>query len=141
MASSSRFFSTKQLIINAVGTDRCGIVSDLTKYVTDVGGNVGESQASKLGANFSLLMVVHVPENQVVSLVDHLEEIEDVTASVHMVKDDVKDDPTVPTPIGCKNNYLTTVPTDAKVSSRSHDMACFSLICFYRHWSIFVRRS
>lgn len=106
-ASCRRFFASKQLIINAVGSDRLGIVSDLTKYVTDVGGNVGESQASKLGSNFSLMMLVNVPENQVVALVDQLEEIEDITASVHMVKEDAVKEPISKSGIGCKISNLS----------------------------------
>ena len=84
-----------------MGSDRLGIVRDLTKYVTDVGGNVGESQAAKLGSHFSLMMLVNVPENQVVGLVDQLEEIEDITASVHMVKD-VAAKERAPSAVGCK---------------------------------------
>ena len=60
------------MIINAVGTDRLGIVSDMTKYVTDVGGNVGESQAAKLGNYFSLMMLVQIPQDKTESLLDQL---------------------------------------------------------------------
>eukprot|EP00550_Attheya_septentrionalis_P003796 CAMPEP_0198285488 /NCGR_PEP_ID=MMETSP1449-20131203/4743_1 /TAXON_ID=420275 /ORGANISM="Attheya septentrionalis, Strain CCMP2084" /LENGTH=235 /DNA_ID=CAMNT_0043982897 /DNA_START=64 /DNA_END=768 /DNA_ORIENTATION=- len=49
------------LMINTLGPDRLGIVSDMTKLVTDVGGSVGESQATKLGSYFSLTMQVSVP--------------------------------------------------------------------------------
>lgn len=77
--------SSKALIINAVGSDRLGIVSDMTKYVTDVGGNVGESQASKLGTYFSLMMLVDVPENKVDNLVDNLQQMQDMNATVHAV--------------------------------------------------------
>jgi len=50
------------LIVNAVGPDRPGIVSDLTKLVVDKGGNVGESQASRLGSHFGLMMLISVPK-------------------------------------------------------------------------------
>eukprot|EP00978_Attheya_sp_CCMP212_P034538 scaffold145101_cov59-Attheya_sp.AAC.1 len=49
------------LMINTLGPDRLGIVSGMTKLVTDVGGSVGESQATKLGSYFSLTMQVSVP--------------------------------------------------------------------------------
>mmetsp|Transcript_5943 Transcript_5943/g.14079 ORF Transcript_5943/g.14079 Transcript_5943/m.14079 type:complete len:206 (-) Transcript_5943:158-775(-) len=85
-ASSSstkiRFLSTKNLIINAVGSDRTGIVSDMTKHVTDAGGNVGESQAAKLGKHFSLMMIVTVPEEQVSKLKDQLDNMDDLNAAV-----------------------------------------------------------
>lgn len=51
----------KFLVINAVGLDRPGIVSDITKLVVDQGGNVGESQASRLGSHFGLMMLVEIP--------------------------------------------------------------------------------
>jgi glycine cleavage system regulatory protein len=77
-----------------------GIVSNLTKYVTDIGGNVGESQAARLGSHFSIMMLVHVPENKVVALVDQLEDVENITASVHMVQS--KGSPISNAEIGCK---------------------------------------
>jgi glycine cleavage system regulatory protein len=77
-----------------------GIVSNLTKYVTDIGGNVGESQAARLGSHFSIMMLVHVPENKVVALVDQLEDVENITASVHMVHS--KGSPISNAEIGCK---------------------------------------
>ena len=100
-----RCFSSKyeSMIINAVGTDRLGIVSDMTKYVTDVGGNVGESQAAKLGNYFSLMMLVQIPQDKTESLLDQLKGMEDLTASVHHVSpsEEKKDVPMHPQ-IGCE---------------------------------------
>ena len=61
-----RTFSTTQnefLVLNAVGPDRPGIVSEFTKIVVDQGGNVGESQASRLGSHFGLMMLVKIPKS------------------------------------------------------------------------------
>jgi glycine cleavage system transcriptional repressor len=69
------------LIINAVGIDRLGIVSDMTKEVIDVGGNVGESQAAKLGKHFSLMMLVEVPSDQISTLQNKLSQMKDLTAT------------------------------------------------------------
>lgn len=52
------------LVLNAVGPDRPGIVSEMTKLVVDHGGNVGESQASRLGSHFGLMMLVTIPKSQ-----------------------------------------------------------------------------
>lgn len=91
-SQSARFFSAKprhqKLIINAVGTDRLGIVSDMTKEVIDVGGNVGESQAAKLGKHFSLMMLVAVPEDKVGALTVSLKGMRGLTASVCLTDDD-----------------------------------------------------
>lgn len=76
-----------QLIINAVGTDRLGIVHDMTKEVIDAGGNVGASQAAKLGKYFSLMMLVEVPETKVQSLTESLQQLKDLSASVCFTED------------------------------------------------------
>lgn len=88
--SPQRFFATgnKSLIINAVGNDRLGIVSDMTKYVTDAGGNVGESQAALLGSHFSLMMMVSIPEPEVQGLVERLQNMKDMNASVFVSTED-----------------------------------------------------
>ena len=81
--SSTRINNNQtQLIINAVGTDRLGIVHDMTKEVIDAGGNVGASQAAKLGKYFSLMMLVEVPEEKVQSLTDSLQQMQDLSATV-----------------------------------------------------------
>jgi glycine cleavage system transcriptional repressor len=54
----------------------------MTKHVIDVGGNVGESQAAKLGKHFSLMMLVKVPHDQVEILQAKLSKMTDLTASV-----------------------------------------------------------
>jgi glycine cleavage system transcriptional repressor len=96
-SSSCRFLTTTQkqknqvvsLIINAVGTDRLGIVHDMTKEVIDAGGNVGASQAAKLGKYFSLMMLVDVPINMVDSLTTNLQtQYKDLSASVSKTDND-----------------------------------------------------
>jgi predicted amino acid-binding ACT domain protein len=52
---------TAHLIVNALGVDRVGIVSDMTNLVTVQGGSVGESNATKIGGHFSLTMLVSFP--------------------------------------------------------------------------------
>ena len=75
-----------------------GIVADMTKFVTDAGGNVGDSQAAKLGSYFSLMMMVEVPEPKVDDLIEKLSSMTDMNASVYHASDD----DTKPTPkIGC----------------------------------------
>jgi len=49
----------KQLIaISAVGSDRTGLVYDLTRVVADCGGNILESRMTALGNEFAVLMLV-----------------------------------------------------------------------------------
>lgn len=83
-SSSSLIAQTKQsqYIINAVGTDRLGIVHDMTKEVIDAGGNVGASQAAKLGKYFSLMMLVEIPDSAIPDLEKSLAGMTDLSASL-----------------------------------------------------------
>lgn len=60
--------SKKSIIINTVGTDRPGIVAEISKVVSRKGGNVGESQAQLLGGHFSLMMLVEIASSEVEGL-------------------------------------------------------------------------
>ena len=50
--------------------------------VISVGGNVGESQAAKLGSHFSLMMLVEVPKDQTVNLQSQLQAMPDMNSAV-----------------------------------------------------------
>lgn len=92
--ASKAFFSTshdkKYLIINSLGVDRTGIVTELSKLVTDAGGNVGESQAAKVGNHFSLTMLISVPSDKANSLQSSLQSLSGMTT--HCIETDT--DPT-----------------------------------------------
>jgi glycine cleavage system transcriptional repressor len=81
-----RFFSTTDqefLVVNAVGPDRPGIVSDLTKLVVDQGGNVGESIASRLGTHFGLMMLISVPKTKSLELQDAVKGMADMSTTCY----------------------------------------------------------
>lgn len=84
----------------ALGEDRSGIVADMTKLITDVGGNVGESKAMKLGSHFSLMMLVSVPNTTVESLKASLDSVSDIkTLTIETCEPQVE----ISTPVlGCK---------------------------------------
>lgn len=46
------------IVISAVGTDRTGVVQDITKVILACGGNIEESRMTTLGAEFAVLMLV-----------------------------------------------------------------------------------
>ena len=79
--------------------DRLGIVSDVTGLVIDAGGNVGDSQAAKLGSHFGLMMEVTLPRDKLDSLKAQLEAMPDMNAAVY--EDPISDASTTPQ-IGCK---------------------------------------
>jgi len=60
------------VVIHSIGKDRPGIVADVTRIVTDKGGNVGESRAQLLGGHFSLMMLVEIAEKEVKTLEEQL---------------------------------------------------------------------
>ena len=46
------------IVLSAIGTDRTGVVQDITKVVLACGGNIEESRMTTLGAEFATLMLV-----------------------------------------------------------------------------------
>lgn len=93
--------------MNAVGPDRVGIVSGLTQLVVEKGGNVGESQASRLGSHFGLMMLVSVPKSSSDELQQAVKTLEGMSISCF-----VTDDPSavVSAPkVGCEfiTDFLT----------------------------------
>jgi len=46
------------IVISAVGSDRTGVVQDLTKVVLSCGGNIEESRMTTLGSEFAMLLLV-----------------------------------------------------------------------------------
>lgn len=81
-SASSSSSSSVHLLVNAVGKDRLGIVSDISKHVTELGGNVGESQAAKLGSYFSMMMLIQIPEAQKAPLESQLKDLEGMNTTV-----------------------------------------------------------
>ena len=67
------------LIISAVGSDRPGIVSEISGVITSHGGNVEESRMSRLGADFAIIMLVSITSDLVESLEMALQSINDLT--------------------------------------------------------------
>ena len=46
------------IVLSAIGTDRTGVVQDITKVILSVGGNIEESRMTTLGSEFAVLMLV-----------------------------------------------------------------------------------
>jgi glycine cleavage system transcriptional repressor len=46
------------IVLSAIGTDRTGVVQDITKVVLACGGNIEESRMTTMGAEFAVLMLV-----------------------------------------------------------------------------------
>lgn len=48
----------QHLAISAIGPDRTGLVHDLTKVISDGGGNISESRMASLGNEFAMVLLV-----------------------------------------------------------------------------------
>eukprot|EP00899_Mesostigma_viride_P012571 jgi/Mesvir1/21314/Mv15934-RA.1 len=59
-AAATQDVSRKYMVVTAVGPDRPGIVSSLTKAALSHGANVEESRMTKLGGDFAIIMMVSV---------------------------------------------------------------------------------
>jgi glycine cleavage system transcriptional repressor len=46
------------IVLSAIGTDRTGVVQDITKVILSCGGNIEESRMTTLGSDFAVLMLV-----------------------------------------------------------------------------------
>ncbi len=46
------------IVISAIGSDRTGLVFDVTRVILDCGGNMLESRMTALGSEFAMLMLV-----------------------------------------------------------------------------------
>ena len=46
------------IVLSAIGTDRTGVVQDITQVILSCGGNIEESRMTTLGSEFAVLMLV-----------------------------------------------------------------------------------
>jgi len=67
------------LIISAVGSDRPGIVSELSGTITSHGGNIEKSRMARLGSDFTIIMLVMVDPKWKESLVVALQAIKELS--------------------------------------------------------------
>ena len=74
------------LIITAIGSDRPGIISELSGIITTHGGNVEESRMSRLGSDFAIIMLVSVSTDWEESLEVALQSINDLTISTKLTQ-------------------------------------------------------
>jgi glycine cleavage system transcriptional repressor len=69
----------KLLVISAVGTDRPGIVHELTRLVLNCGGNIVESRMTGLGKEFAMLLLVSGNWHTPTKLEAELQKLSDAT--------------------------------------------------------------
>ncbi|MCH7821791.1 MAG: glycine cleavage system protein R [Proteobacteria bacterium] len=65
------------IVLSAVGTDRTGVVQDITKVILSCGGNIEESRMTTLGTEFAMLMLVSGNWHTLTRLEKELEKLSD----------------------------------------------------------------
>ena len=68
----------KHIIIKGIGPDKPGIVSSISGIVTSNSGNIEESRMIRLGSEFSIIMMISIPEEFESTLSDELELIDGI---------------------------------------------------------------
>ena len=76
------------LIISAVGSDRPGIVSEISGVITNHGGNVEESRMTRLGSDFTIIMLVKVDPKWAESLAVALQAMKDISITTKATESD-----------------------------------------------------
>ena len=89
------------LIISAVGSDRPGIVSELSGAITSHGGNIEKSRMTRLGSDFTIIMLVTVDSNWQESLMVALQAIKELSITIKCTESSN-------TVITGKNGHVTT---------------------------------
>lgn len=51
-------------VLTLTGTDRVGLVDEVTRTILNLGGNIETSRMSRLGGEFAILMLVTLPSEQ-----------------------------------------------------------------------------
>ncbi len=72
----------KYFMISAFGKDKPGIVSHFTGVITSHGGNIEESRMTKLGTEFTMMVLVNISKDWDESLSVALNEIPELDVSI-----------------------------------------------------------
>lgn len=64
---------TEQLVISAIGSDRPGLVNDLSEIITHHNGNIDDSRMTVLGGEFAIILLVSGLADDLDKLTDALE--------------------------------------------------------------------
>ena len=73
------------LIISAIGSDRPGIVSELSGAITSHGGNIEKSRMTRLGSDFTIIMLVTVDPKWEESLAVALQAIKELSITTKSI--------------------------------------------------------
>ena len=56
--------NSKQLVISAIGSDRPGIVNELSQLIVKNNGNIDDSRMTVLGGEFAIILLISASDNE-----------------------------------------------------------------------------
>lgn len=75
------------IVVNALGSDKPGIMAQLSGTVTKNGGNIESGRMTKLGSEFCVMMLVTAPPSTEAKLSEALKKIEGIVHKTHSLYD------------------------------------------------------
>jgi len=76
----------QHLAISAIGSDRTGMVHELTRIVAECGGNISESRMTNLGTEFAMLLLVSGNWHSLAKLETELKKLADTSSLTVQLK-------------------------------------------------------
>jgi len=81
----------QHLAVSAIGSDRTGMVHELTQVITDCGGNIAESRMAALGSEFAMLLLINGNWHSLARIESELARLAETGAlSVHVKRTEPK---------------------------------------------------
>ena len=75
----------QHLAVSAIGSDRTGMVHELTRVISESGGNISESRMASLGTEFAMLLLVSGNWHALAKLETELKRLaENSSLSIHL---------------------------------------------------------
>jgi glycine cleavage system transcriptional repressor len=90
---------TQLIVLSAIGTDRTGVVQDITEVILSCGGNIEESRMATLGSEFAVLMLVSGNWHTLTRLqngLDKLSQGDDLTVAIRKTGEKVAQETRMP---------------------------------------------
>ncbi len=87
------------IVLSAIGSDRPGVVKDISKAILDCGGNIEESRMAALGAEFAVLLLISGNWHTVTKLekaLDGLKEKDGLTITIKKTGERGKQEDCIP---------------------------------------------
>ena len=118
----------QHIAISAIGSDRTGMVHDLTKIVADCSGSISESRMTALGNEFAMLLLVGGNWHSLAKLETELQKLAaDTGLSVHIKRTEPRGPRTEMVPysvdVVCLDQTGLVAELSGFFSSRSIDIA------------------